>query len=100
MTVADHFHVSPWEVWTVWPLWFVQAANAVLPALQAEASMRAAQETAVGSGSMKDSDQRSVIASWKQTANTIRNHSPIPRTKEGFAQLMASMGVRRVDDGD
>lgn len=40
----------------------------MLPRLQAEESIRAANRVALGSGTLKDADRRALVADWQATA--------------------------------
>ena len=68
---------EPWTWLAVTPLALVRAHVAMLPRLRAEESMRLAEATAVGAGTLTREASRDIVRQWEREASD--DPSPVGR---------------------
>ena len=78
--------------WLHAPLYLVRALASQLPAIRASESQLRAQEVAVGSGSIKPSDQRAIQRDWQQLAS---GDAPTRRvkTRKQLDEMANELGI-------
>ena len=76
------------------PVWLIRAFEEVMPRLEAQEAIKAANIAAVASGSMKKQARERIIKSWKREAN---RGIPTAR-KPGFRAIAEKFGFAVIEE--